>query len=80
MFPIGTSNSIIGIYKIIAALHQLMAWAEEEYRPWFESNMVPLTPEEKVAFGLAATPSETASEEAKEGPEATREVTAENIP
>lgn len=50
MFPIGSSNEILGLYKIVAALHRLMAWAETEYRPWFEANMVPLTPYQKAAL------------------------------
>lgn len=62
IFEVGSSNSVIGIYKIIAALHWLMSWAEEDYRPWFERNMVPLTREEKVTFGFRAPTEEAASE------------------
>lgn len=52
MFQIGSSSEILGVYKIIAALQRLMLWAICDYKPWFESYMVPLTPEEKLAFGV----------------------------
>ena len=53
MFQIGDSVDMLGVYKIIAALQRLMAWAQLEYRPWFEERMVPLTDEQRASLALA---------------------------
>ena len=35
---IGSSNSILGIFKILAAIQRLARWSTEDYLPWFEAN------------------------------------------
>ena len=49
LFAIGSSNDISGIYKIIAALQQLFAWAALEYRPWFETHVAPVVIEKEAS-------------------------------
>ena len=38
----GTTNSVKGIYQIIAGLHYLMDWSETIYRKWFDNNILRL--------------------------------------
>ena len=40
---LGTTDSILGIYQIIAALRRLARWVHEEYRPWFEREVLDMT-------------------------------------
>jgi len=37
---LGGTDSILGIYQIIASVRRLAKWVQEEYRPWFESNVL----------------------------------------
>ena len=35
---LGSTNSVLGIYQIVAAVRRLAKWVDEDYRPWFEKN------------------------------------------
>jgi hypothetical protein len=35
-YTVGSTRSVVGVYAVIAALHYLMDWSQNEYRPWFE--------------------------------------------
>ncbi|KAF7195970.1 hypothetical protein HII31_02732 [Pseudocercospora fuligena] len=37
---IGASSTLRGVYTILAALHRLIYWAENDHRPWFEKNIL----------------------------------------
>ena len=37
---LGATDSVLGIYQIIASIRRLAKWVQEEYRPWFESNVL----------------------------------------
>jgi hypothetical protein len=41
----GDSSSILGIYKIIAAIQILAEWSHTEYREWFEKDVLKLPAE-----------------------------------
>lgn len=41
----GDSSSILGIYKIIAAVRILAEWSHTEYRAWFEKGVLKLQAE-----------------------------------
>ncbi|TKA62185.1 hypothetical protein B0A49_12771 [Cryomyces minteri] len=38
--PIGSTQTLDGIYKVLAALHHLMDWAAMRYQPWLEQNVL----------------------------------------
>lgn len=44
---LGDSSTILGIYRIVAALRLLLDWAETAFRPWFEQYALPLTAQER---------------------------------
>jgi hypothetical protein len=37
----GDSSSILGIYKVIAAILILAEWSHGEHRAWFERDVLP---------------------------------------
>ena len=37
---LGSTNNVPGIYGIIAAIRRLARWVDEEYRPWFEKEVL----------------------------------------
>ncbi|KAF2099064.1 hypothetical protein NA57DRAFT_76300 [Rhizodiscina lignyota] len=37
----GSTDTIHGTYQVVAVLHLLMHWAQNSYRPWFESRAAP---------------------------------------
>ena len=39
--PLGDTWTLIGTYKMIASVQRLARWIEEEYRPWFDQNVIP---------------------------------------
>jgi hypothetical protein len=41
----GDSSSILGIYKIIAAIQILAEWSDTKYRAWFEKDVLKLPAE-----------------------------------
>jgi len=39
-FPIGDSESLFGVYKILAVLGRLIKWSKEEYWPAFKHDVL----------------------------------------
>ena len=37
---VGSTSSMLGIFKILAAIRRLAQWVYEEYRPWFETEVI----------------------------------------
>ncbi|KAL8707099.1 MAG: hypothetical protein Q9220_007812 [cf. Caloplaca sp. 1 TL-2023] len=37
---LGSTNSILGTYKIIASIRRLARWVSEQYRPWWMNNIL----------------------------------------
>lgn len=37
---LGSTSSIVGIYRVIAAVRRLAKWVQEDYRPWFETHVL----------------------------------------
>lgn len=46
---IGATDSVVGIYQIIASLRVLARWIDESYRPWFEEFVLDNPPVEQKA-------------------------------
>ncbi|KAL9108747.1 MAG: hypothetical protein Q9227_006543 [Pyrenula ochraceoflavens] len=44
---LGETDSIRSTYQVINALQLLMRWIQMDYRPWFEKNAAPLSPDER---------------------------------
>ena len=49
-----TTNTKIGVYQVVAALQLVLDWAQTQFRPWFETNALPLTPEQRQILGLTS--------------------------
>lgn len=39
---LGKTDSVLGIYQIVAALRRLARWVDEDYKPWFEQKALGL--------------------------------------
>lgn len=37
---IGSTDSALGVYKLVAGIQRLMAWTELTYRPWYTENIL----------------------------------------
>ncbi|KAL8855499.1 MAG: hypothetical protein Q9178_007853 [Gyalolechia marmorata] len=37
---LGSTNTLLGIYQVLAAIRRLAKWADEQYRPWFEKTFL----------------------------------------
>ena len=37
---LGSTQSVLGVYQIVAALQMLGRWCEEVYRPWFNAHVI----------------------------------------
>jgi hypothetical protein len=46
----GDSSSILGIYKVIAAIQVLAEWSDTEYRAWFEEEVLKMLAEVQTGF------------------------------
>ena len=45
---IGSTGTILGIYKLLAALKVLRQWTDDVFRPWFDGILLPsISQEEK---------------------------------
>lgn len=40
---LGDTGSVFGVYQVIAAIRRLARWVNEEYRPWFEREVLGMT-------------------------------------
>ena len=37
---LGDVDQLIGVYKVLAALKALYEWISDEYRPWYNANVL----------------------------------------
>ena len=37
---LGETGSVAGIYQLIAAIRRLAQWVHDDYRPWFETQVL----------------------------------------
>lgn len=37
---LGDTNSILGIYQVVEAIRRLARWVDEDYKPWFKSEVL----------------------------------------
>ena len=42
---LGSTNSVVGIFQIIAAVQRLAQWINKDYRPWFEAHALSIDKE-----------------------------------
>jgi hypothetical protein len=40
---LGETTSVLGIYQVIEAVRRLARWVDEDYRPWFEREVLAMT-------------------------------------
>lgn len=38
--PLGDTGTLSGVYRVIAAIRRLAKWIDEQYRPWFEKEVL----------------------------------------
>ncbi len=38
--PLGDTRTLSGVYRVIAAIRRLAKWIDEQYRPWFEKEVL----------------------------------------
>ncbi|KAL8826351.1 MAG: hypothetical protein Q9191_003850 [Dirinaria sp. TL-2023a] len=43
---LGHTKSLLGVYQLLAAIQRLAKWIDEEYRPWFESQVLGMESEQ----------------------------------
>ena len=46
---LGDTGSVFGIYKLIAAIRRLARWVHEDYRPWFEREVLGVPTVDSIA-------------------------------
>lgn len=40
----GETSSVLGVYKVVAVIRRLARWIKDDYRPWFEREVLDMTP------------------------------------